>query len=56
MLNEHYSRQLLFLGIGKEGQEKIDRKMVIFIKDGRALIHGTKDLTHAKAIYQRILG
>ena len=23
---------------------------------GRALIHGTKDLTHAKSIYQRILG
>lgn len=30
-------------------------RMVIF-QDGRALIHGTKDLTHAKAIYQRILG
>jgi molybdopterin/thiamine biosynthesis adenylyltransferase len=30
-------------------------RMVIF-QDGRALIHGTKDLTHAKSIYQRILG
>ncbi|NRD77239.1 thiazole biosynthesis adenylyltransferase ThiF [Bacillus sp. BRMEA1] len=30
-------------------------RMVIF-QDGRALIHGTKDLSHAKAIYQRILG
>jgi sulfur carrier protein ThiS adenylyltransferase len=30
-------------------------RMVIF-NDGRALIHGTKDLTHAKTIYQRILG
>ncbi|MDP4169435.1 MAG: thiazole biosynthesis adenylyltransferase ThiF [Bacillota bacterium] len=30
-------------------------RMVIF-KDGRALIHGTKDLVHAKSIYQRILG
>ncbi|MBM7653944.1 thiazole biosynthesis adenylyltransferase ThiF [Neobacillus cucumis] len=30
-------------------------RMVVF-QDGRALIHGTKDLTHAKSIYQRILG
>ncbi|RHW40252.1 thiazole biosynthesis adenylyltransferase ThiF [Neobacillus notoginsengisoli] len=30
-------------------------RMVIF-KDGRALIHGTKDLTHAKSVYQRIMG
>lgn len=30
-------------------------RMVIF-KDGRALIHGTKDLTHAKSTYQRIMG
>lgn len=39
---------LLSVEMGKE-------RMVIF-KDGRALIHGTKDLTHAKSIYQRILG
>jgi len=32
-----------------------EERMVIF-QDGRALIHGTKDLTHAKSIYQRILG
>lgn len=30
-------------------------RMVIFA-DGRALIHGTKDLKHAKSIYQRLLG
>lgn len=30
-------------------------RMVVF-KDGRALIHGTKDLTHAKSTYQRIMG
>lgn len=30
-------------------------RMVIF-KDGRALIHGTKDMTAAKSIYNRILG
>ncbi|WML46296.1 thiazole biosynthesis adenylyltransferase ThiF [Neobacillus sp. PS3-40] len=39
---------LLSVEMGKE-------RMVIF-KDGRALIHGTKDLTHAKTVYQRILG
>ncbi|CAH2713995.1 hypothetical protein BACCIP111895_01149 [Neobacillus rhizosphaerae] len=39
---------LLSVEMGKE-------RMVIF-QDGRALIHGTKDLTHAKSIYQRILG
>ena len=33
------------------GQER----MVIF-KDGRALVHGTKDLTVAKTLYNRILG
>jgi molybdopterin/thiamine biosynthesis adenylyltransferase len=32
-----------------------ENRLVIF-NDGRALIHGTKDLTHAKTIYQRILG
>lgn len=30
-------------------------RMVVF-PDGRALIHGTKDTTHAKSIYQRIVG
>jgi len=39
---------LLSVEIGEE-------RMVIF-QDGRALIHGTKDLTHAKSLYQRILG
>ncbi|EKN69210.1 thiamine/molybdopterin biosynthesis ThiF/MoeB-like protein [Neobacillus bataviensis LMG 21833] len=39
---------LLSVDIGAE-------RMVIF-QDGRALIHGTKDLTHAKSLYQRILG
>ncbi|WP_409272577.1 thiazole biosynthesis adenylyltransferase ThiF [Neobacillus sp. SCS-31] len=32
-----------------------EERMVIF-RDGRALIHGTKDLTHAKSVYQRIMG
>jgi molybdopterin/thiamine biosynthesis adenylyltransferase len=30
-------------------------RMVIF-GDGRALIHGTKDINHAKSLYQRLLG
>jgi molybdopterin/thiamine biosynthesis adenylyltransferase len=35
--------------------EKSGERMVVF-NDGRALIHGTKDMAHAKALYQRILG
>ncbi|PLR96575.1 ThiF family adenylyltransferase [Bacillus sp. T33-2] len=35
--------------------EMAHNRLVIF-KDGRALIHGTKDLTHARTIYQRLLG
>ena len=32
-----------------------EQRMVIF-KDGRALVHGTKDLIAAKTLYNRILG
>ncbi|RUT35934.1 thiazole biosynthesis adenylyltransferase ThiF [Paenibacillus zeisoli] len=32
-----------------------DKRMVIF-KDGRAMIHGTKDITEAKRIYHRYFG
>ncbi|MGG5255248.1 MoeB/ThiF family adenylyltransferase [Neobacillus sp. SM06] len=35
--------------------EMEEERMVIFT-DGRALIHGTKDLAHAKTVYQRIMG
>jgi molybdopterin/thiamine biosynthesis adenylyltransferase len=35
--------------------EMPDNRMVIF-QDGRALIHGTKDLSHARSIYQRFFG
>ncbi|MBM7649745.1 molybdopterin/thiamine biosynthesis adenylyltransferase [Bacillus ectoiniformans] len=34
---------------------KKDRRMVLF-KDGRALIHGTKDITEAKTLYHRYFG
>lgn len=35
--------------------EMSDNRLVIF-QDGRALIHGTKDLAHARSIYQRFFG
>jgi len=53
--------QLMALGYKVKGNpyllsvETEDHRLVIF-QDGRALIHGTKDLTHAKSIYQRLLG
>lgn len=58
---EQLAGQLSSLGYPVKGNpylvsvEMGDERMVIF-QDGRALIHGTKDLTHAKTIYQRILG
>ncbi|MGG4267122.1 MoeB/ThiF family adenylyltransferase [Peribacillus simplex] len=33
-----------------------DGKRIVIFEDGRALIHGTKDMVHAKATYQSILG
>ena len=35
---------------------EMEENRIVIFKDGRALIHGTKDLSHAKSIYQRILG
>ena len=29
---------------------------LVFFKDGRVLVHGTKDVTEAKSVYQRIVG
>jgi molybdopterin/thiamine biosynthesis adenylyltransferase len=58
---ERLAGQLSSLGYVVKGNpyllsvEMGEERMVIF-NDGRALIHGTKDLTHAKSIYQRILG
>ena len=58
---EKLAGQLCSLGYQVKGNpylisvEMGAERMVIF-QDGRALIHGTKDLTHAKSIYQRILG
>jgi len=58
---ERLAAQLSKLGYMVKGNpylvsvEMGEERIVIF-QDGRALIHGTKDLTHAKSIYQRILG
>ncbi|OIK16053.1 thiamine biosynthesis protein MoeB [Bacillus sp. MUM 116] len=58
---ENLSGQLRALGYEVKGNPYLlsvelgEERMVLF-KDGRALIHGTKDLTHAKSVYQKILG
>ncbi|MGG1398835.1 thiazole biosynthesis adenylyltransferase ThiF [Bacillus salipaludis] len=58
---EKLAEQLRALGYTVKGNPYLlsvgleEERMVVF-KDGRALIHGTKDLTHAKSIYQRLLG
>ncbi|MFO1442165.1 thiazole biosynthesis adenylyltransferase ThiF [Bacillus sp. Bva_UNVM-123] len=55
------STQLKSLGYHVKGNpyllsvEMDDQRLVIF-NDGRALIHGTKDVTQAKTIYHRLLG
>ena len=58
---EQLAGQLSSLGYAVKGNPYLisvdmgGQRMVIF-QDGRALIHGTKDITQAKSIYQRILG
>lgn len=58
---EKLAQQLSGLGYEVKGNPYLlsvqlnEQRMVIF-QDGRALIHGTKDMTHAKSVYQRILG
>ncbi|WP_394140570.1 thiazole biosynthesis adenylyltransferase ThiF [Cytobacillus oceanisediminis] len=59
-LNE-LAQQLKSLGYLVKGNPYLlsvdmeEQRLVIF-KDGRALIHGTKDLTQAKSIYHRLMG
>jgi molybdopterin/thiamine biosynthesis adenylyltransferase len=55
------SQQLKELGYKVKGNPyllsvEIDEQRLVIFNDGRALIHGTKDLTQAKSIYQRLLG
>ncbi|WP_042354422.1 thiazole biosynthesis adenylyltransferase ThiF [Bacillus rubiinfantis] len=58
---EQLATQLRTLGYEVKGNpyllsvEMGSERMVIF-QEGRALVHGTKDVTHAKTIYQRIMG
>ncbi|WP_338450302.1 thiazole biosynthesis adenylyltransferase ThiF [Niallia oryzisoli] len=58
---DELARQLGSLGYTVKGNpyllsvEMKDGRVVIF-KDGRALVHGTKDMTAAKSLYNRILG
>jgi hypothetical protein len=58
---EQLACQLTSLGLQVKGNPyllsvEMDPERIVIFKDGRALIHGTKDLTHAKSVYQRILG
>jgi molybdopterin/thiamine biosynthesis adenylyltransferase len=58
---ETLSKQLKNLGYEVKGNPyllsiEIREQRTVIFKDGRALIHGTKDITQAKSVYQRILG
>lgn len=58
---EQLAGQLSGLGLKVKGNPyllsvEMDPERIVIFKDGRALIHGTKDLIHAKSVYQRILG
>jgi molybdopterin/thiamine biosynthesis adenylyltransferase len=58
---EQLAGQLSTLGYTVKGNPylisvEIGAERMVIFQDGRALIHGTKDLTHAKSLYQRILG
>lgn len=35
---------------------EMDEQRVVIFKDGRGLVHGTKDMSQARSIYQRLLG
>jgi molybdopterin/thiamine biosynthesis adenylyltransferase len=58
---EDLANQLTSIGYDVKGNPyllsiEIDKERMVIFKDGRALIHGTKDLTAAKTLYNRILG
>jgi len=55
------STQLISLGYNVKGNPyllsvEMDTQRLVIFNDGRALIHGTKDITQAKTIYHRLLG
>jgi adenylyltransferase/sulfurtransferase len=35
---------------------QLQRHRIVLFRDGRVLIHGTKDVTEARSIYQRYFG
>lgn len=58
---EELSNQLTAIGYEVKGNPYLlsvetDQERIVIFKDGRALVHGTKDLTAAKTLYNRILG
>ncbi|MDQ0271800.1 thiazole biosynthesis adenylyltransferase ThiF [Cytobacillus purgationiresistens] len=57
----HLSKQMQLLGYPMKGNPYLlsvdmESQRIVIFNDGRALIHGTKDLAQAKAIYNRLLG
>lgn len=55
------SEQLLALNYEVKGNPyllsvEMEENRIVIFKDGRALIHGTKDISHARSIYQRLFG
>ncbi len=58
---EELSKQLTTIGYHVKGNPYLlsietDKERMVLFKDGRALVHGTKDLSAARALYNRILG
>ncbi len=59
---EELSKQLMAIGYEVKGNpylvsiETGNKERMVIFKDGRALVHGTKDLIAAKTLYNRILG
>ena len=58
---EELSKQLTTIGYHVKGNPYLlsietDKERMVLFKDGRALVHGTKDLSAAKTLYNRILG
>ncbi|WP_338471089.1 thiazole biosynthesis adenylyltransferase ThiF [Niallia sp. XMNu-256] len=58
---EELANQLTSVGYEVKGNPYLisvetNQERIVIFKDGRALVHGTKDLTAAKTLYNRILG
>lgn len=58
---ENFKQQIDKLGIPYESNPflisfTVDHFRIVLFKDGRALIHGTKDISEAKTVYHRFIG